>query len=135
MGLMEETASPETKEPQGPPADSRRRSEVRADDLEPYLALRYIGKMFKALAVVLGLSLLLELVLGFITEGAGSVGTLLGEAMRLLALGGLLWAGGDIVRLMIDAGHDLRRIRLLLGRINAEVHQEDFPGPVERRPS
>jgi hypothetical protein len=132
---MEETVTPEPRP--APQAPRRPRAEVRADDLEPYLALRYIGRMFKVLAVVIGVSLLLELVLGLIMEGAASIGTLLGEAMRLLALGGLLWAGGDIVRLMIDAGHDLRRSRLLLARLNAELHHQDSPaGPKEReRPS
>src|SRR5437773_885944 len=129
MGTMETVTTDAPPQLEATAAPSRRRPEVRADDLEPYTALRYIGRLFKALAVILGLSLLLELVLGLITEGTGSVGTLLGEAMRLLALGGLLWAGGDIVRLVIDAGHDLRRSRLLLGRMNAELHQDDLGSP------
>ena len=42
---------------------------------------------------------------------------------RLLVLAGLLWAGGDITMLLIDAGHDIRVARILLGRINAELHR------------
>ena len=91
---------------------------VRDRDLEPYTALLYIGRLFKVLSVLIVLALVGELVLGVILEGSASLGTFLGEAMRLLALAGLLWAGGDIVRLVIAAGHDLRMSRILLGRIS-----------------
>jgi hypothetical protein len=49
--------------------------------------------------------------------------TLLGEATRFLVLAGLMWSGGDITVLLIDAGHDLRVARILLGRINAALHR------------
>jgi hypothetical protein len=49
--------------------------------------------------------------------------TLITEVLRLLVIGGLLWAGGDVAILLIDAGHDLRVCRILLGRINASMHQ------------
>ncbi|HEY7511036.1 MAG TPA: hypothetical protein VIG50_12330, partial [Vicinamibacteria bacterium] len=55
------------------------------------------------------------------------------EAMRLLALAGLLWAGGDIVRLVIDAGHDVRLSRILLGRISAHFQRPSTaPAPSQR---
>jgi hypothetical protein len=91
---------------------------VRDRDLEPYTALLYIGRLFKVLSVLIVLAMVGELVLGVILEGSSSLGTFLGEAMRLVALAGLLWAGGDIVRLIIAAGHDLRMSRILLGRIS-----------------
>lgn len=103
----------------GMAAARREDPHVRTSDLEPYTALLYIGRLFKVLSVLIVLALVGELVLGVVLEGSGSLGTFLGEAMRLLALAGLLWAGGDIVRLMIDAGHDLRMARILLGRIGA----------------
>jgi len=34
-----------------------------------------------------------------------------------------MWSGGDITILLIDAGHDLRVARILLGRINAALHR------------
>jgi hypothetical protein len=99
---------------------SARRDEphVRDRDLEPYTALLYIGRLFKVLSVLIVLAMVGELVLGVILEGSSSLGTFLGEAMRLVALAGLLWAGGDIVRLIIAVGHDLRVSRILLGRIS-----------------
>jgi hypothetical protein len=94
----------------------RAEAPVRDRDLEPYTALLYSGRLFKVLSVLIVLALAGELVLGVLVDGSASLGTFLGEAMRLLALAGLLWAGGDIVRLVIAAGHDLRMSRILLGR-------------------
>ena len=106
--------------------DKRARdSEVRTEDLEPYVALRYIARLFKVLAILLLVMLLGEVVTGLITSGIGAFMTLLGEATRLLVLAGLLWAGGDITILLIDAGHDLRVSRILLGRINASIHERE----------
>jgi len=103
--------------------------EVRGEDLEPYVTLRYIARLFKVLAVLMVVMLIGEVVTGLVTEGQGALLTLLGEATRLLVLAGLMWGGGDITVLLIDAGHDLRVTRILLGRINAELHKgnEDRP--------
>lgn len=97
--------------------------EVRADDLEPYITLRYIARLFKVLAVLAVVVLIAEVVLGVMAQGIQSIFTLLVESMRLLVIGGLMWALGDITLLIIDAGHDLRVARILLGRINAELHR------------
>ncbi len=99
-------------------------NEVRTEDLEPYVALRYIARLFKVLAVLMLIMLLGEVVTGIVTNGITAFMTLLGEATRLLVLAGLLWAGGDITILLIDAGHDLRVARILLGRINAALHEQ-----------
>ena len=66
-----------------------------------------------------------EVITGIITAGAAaSFLTLLAEGTRTLVLAGLMWAGGDITLLLIDAGHDLRVARILLGRINATGHEK-----------
>jgi hypothetical protein len=100
-------------------------NEVRTEDLEPYVALRYIARLFKILAVLMLIMLIGEVVTGIVTSGVAAFMTLLGEATRLLVLAGLLWAGGDITILLIDAGHDLRVARILLGRINAAMHERE----------
>ena len=115
-----------------PPAGSELRGAdplegVRAADIEPYIALRYIARLFKILAVLILLMLMGEVVLGLLIDGRAALTTLLGEATRLLVLAGMLWAAGDIAVLMIDAGHDLRVARILLGRINARLHQDTPP--------
>jgi hypothetical protein len=106
--------------------DARGRvEEVRTEDLEPYVTLRYIARLFKVLAILMLVMLIGEVVTGFVTEGQGALLTLLGEATRLLVLAGLMWGGGDITVLLVDAGHDLRVARILLGRINAVLHRRE----------
>lgn len=107
-----------------PPLEHRNDDDhvVRMNDLEPYVALRYIARLFKVLAVLMLIILFGEVITGFITEGRAAIITLLGEATRLIVLGGLMWAGGDLAILLIDLGHDIRVSRILLGRINARLH-------------
>lgn len=95
--------------------------EVRDEDLEPYVTLRYIARLFKVLAILMVVLLVGEVVTGLVTEGGAALITLIGEATKLLVIAGLMWAGGDITILLIDAGHDLRVARILLGRINKNM--------------
>ena len=97
--------------------------EIRTEDLEPYVALRYVARLFKVLAILMMVMMIGEVATGLVMGGTHALMTLLGEATRLLVLAGLMWAGGDITLLLIDAGHDLRVARILLGRINASLHQ------------
>lgn len=98
---------------------------IRTTDLEPYIALRYIARLFKVLAALMVVMLIGEVITGILTEGRGAIITLLGEATRLLVLSGLMWAAGDLTILLIDAGHDLRVSRILLGRINAQLYRQN----------
>lgn len=95
--------------------------EVRTEDLEPYVTLRYIAKLFKVLAVVMFIMLIAGIVAGF--SASEPLSTIIGETTYMLVLAGFMWAGGDLTLLVIDAGHDLRVARILLGRINAELHR------------
>lgn len=95
---------------------------VRNTDLEPYVALRYIARLFKVLAVFLILAMFGEIAVGLTTHGSEAIPDLLSEVTRLLVLAGLLWGAGDIAVLLIDLGHDVRVSRILLGRINARMH-------------
>jgi hypothetical protein len=105
-----------------------RDGDVRSEDLEPYITLRYIARLFKILALLMVVMLIGEVITGIVSEGSASLLTLLGEATRLLVLAGLMWGGGDITILLIDAGHDLRVARILLGRINANLHHRSGTG-------
>jgi glucose uptake protein GlcU len=87
------------------------------------VTLRYIARLFKVLAVLMVVMLVGEVVTGLATEGQAALMTLLGEATRLLVLAGLMWGGGDITMLLVDAGHDVRVSRILLGRINSALHR------------
>jgi len=98
---------------------------IRTTDLEPYVALRYIARLFKVLAVLIVVVLIGEVITGLITEGRDAIVTLIAEATRLAVISGLMWAAGDLTILLIDAGHDLRVSRILLGRINAQLHRQN----------
>ncbi len=97
--------------------------EVRSQDLEPYVTLRYIARLFKVLAVLMVVMLIGEVVAGLMNDAGEALPTLIGEITQMLVLAGLMWGGGDLALLLIDAGHDLRVVRILLGRINHELHR------------
>jgi hypothetical protein len=102
-----------------PPPTAR----VRDDDLEPHEGLRYIAKLFKALALLLIFMLIAEVVLGLQQDGMPALGMLLVEATRLIVFAGFLWAAGDLAVLLIESNHDLRASRILLGRLNGRVER------------
>ncbi|HEX9162826.1 MAG TPA: hypothetical protein VF980_14060 [Thermoanaerobaculia bacterium] len=97
--------------------------EVRTDDLEPYVTLRYIARLFKILAILMILMMIGEVVTGLLTDARAALPTLIAEVTQMLVLAGVMWAGGDVTILLIDLGHDIRVSRILLGRINAELHR------------
>ena len=108
-------------EPSGEHSEARRHkgdalSHVRASDLEPYVGLKYLSKLFRLMAVILLLLLVAEVVTGFIAQGTEALPTLLAEVSRLIVLAGLLWGVGDLAILLIDVGHDVRAARILLSR-------------------
>lgn len=96
---------------------------VRAADVEPYTGLRYLSKLFRAMAIIIVLLLAAEVITGISQVGTAAVPTLLGEASRLLVLAGLLWGAGDVALLFIDMGHDLRAARVLLSRQTHHIVQ------------
>lgn len=89
---------------------------VRQTDLEPYVGLRYLSKLFRLIAIILLLLLVAEIITGIMTQGSAALPTLLGEASRLIVLAGALWGVGDLAILMIDVGHDVRAARVYLSR-------------------
>jgi hypothetical protein len=99
---------------------------VRLADLEPYVGLGYLSKLFKLMAIILLLLLVSEIITGLVTQGTTSIPTLLGEMSRLVVLAGLLWGSGDLALLLIDMGHDVRATRILLGR--QALHQTGSTG-------
>ena len=123
-GQDEHRNSPKRDHP-GDPA-----MQVRADDLEPYVGLRYLSKLFKLMAIILLLLLVAEIITGLVAQGSAAIPTLLAETSRLVVLAGLLWGSGDLAILLIDMGHDVRAGRILLGRM--QLHQGDAPGGAKK---
>lgn len=115
---------------------------IRQSDLEPYVGLRYLSKLFKLMGVILVLLLVAEVVTGVMAQGSAAMATLLGESSRLIVLAGLLWGVGDLAILLIDMGHDVRAARILLARQTRALHgpsvETQIPGAppeiIERAP-
>ena len=102
--------------------------QVRASDIEPYIGLRYLSKLFRLMAIILILLLVAEVITGFISQGSAAIPTLLAEVSKLSVSAALLWASGDLAILMIDIGHDVRATRILMGRQAAHhliEHQQE----------
>lgn len=108
---------------------------IRDTDMEPYVGLRYLSKLFKLMALVLVMLLFAEVVTGISVQGGMSIPTLLAEASRLIVLAGLLWGAGDLAILMIDVGHDVRATRILVGRQAAHLLVEHRGERATHRPS
>lgn len=132
---LAETAPPEAAEPtSGGDSSAARRHDadalthVRASDIEPYIGLRYLSKLFRFMAIILVLLLLAEVITGLVQQGRAAIPTLLGEMSRLIVLAGLLWGTGDLAILLIDIGHDVRATRILMARQTAH-HVLDHPYP------
>src|SRR4026207_1234098 len=120
-------ATPMDEQRQSPATRDRARAgPVRLADLEPYVGLGYLSKLFKLMAIILLLLLVSEIITGLVTQGTASIPTLLGEMSRLIVLAGLLWGSGDLALLLIDMGHDVRATRILLGR--QALHQTGSTG-------
>ncbi len=94
-----------------------RAGSIRRGDLEPYTALRWVGTLFKAAAVFLAVAVLAELIAGVAAVGFGVLPQLLGQVVRAVVLALVLWGGGDLARLLVHVGHDIRTERILLARI------------------
>jgi hypothetical protein len=95
----------------------RRAGAIRSSDLEPYTGLRWVATLFKAAAVFIFVALAAEFVAGLRLAGAAALPGLLGETARTAVLAVVLWGGGDLVRLLVDMGHDLRAQRVLMVRL------------------
>jgi hypothetical protein len=106
--------------------------QVRSTDIEPYIGLRYLSKLFKFMALLLIVAMIAEIALGFREQGAASIPRLLGVATRLLGIAGLLWGAGDLAILLIDIGHDVRAARILIGRQAAHHLAEHASEPHHR---
>ena len=90
---------------------------VRRSDIEPYTALRWVVTLFKAAAVFLVVAVIAEFIAGIRMDGWAALPILLGEVARTAVLAVVLWGGGDLVRLLVDIGHDIRAERVLMTRL------------------
>jgi hypothetical protein len=107
----------------------RSMSMVRETDIEPYTALRWVGTLFKAAAIFLLVALIGEFIAGLRVNGASYLPVLLGDMARTIVLAVLMWGGGDLVRLMVQLGNDVRAERILLSRLVHRTPPREEAGP------
>ena len=124
--------------PVRPPGITDALMQVRLTDIEPYIGLRYLSKLFRVIAIIVLLAMILEIGLGINEMGSAAIPTLIRVTMTMLAIAGLFWGAGDLAILMIDIGHDVRAARILIGRQAAhhlaEHHAEPHQRAGERAP-
>ena len=89
---------------------------VREEDIEPAKAIRAIAYLFRGMAVLLILLMLVQIASGVTGTVALSYGVLFAESVKLLIFAGLLWGTGDIAVLAIKSHYDLRATRILVAR-------------------
>ena len=122
----QERARPAEAEPQ----DQDEQSEVdvighvRQDDIEPYTGLRWVGTVFKAAAIFLLVALVGEFIAGLRAGGVANLPYLLGETARTFVFMVVLWGAGDLVRLLVAVGHDIRAQRIFLTRLEWRSREE-----------
>jgi hypothetical protein len=126
-----------------PPADLNRRTvaggrpliagvPVRDDDIEPTRGLHSIAILFRVLAALLGVIIVLQVLNGLTSAVEISYGVLIAEVIRLVIFAGLLWGAGDLAVLFVKSHDDLRASRILLGRVVNQLSQR--PAIEEPRP-
>jgi hypothetical protein len=108
-------------------SQGRRPGAVRSTDLEPYTGLSWVATLFKAAAVFVFVALAAEFVAGLRMAGTAALPALLGETARTAVLAVVLWGGGDLVRLLVDMGHDLRAQRILMVRLLGRTPKRKRP--------
>ena len=90
---------------------------VRRSDIEPYTALRWVGTLFKSASVFLAIAIAGEFMAGLRFDGMKALPTLTGELARTMVLAVVLWGAGDLVRLLVTLGNDIRAERILMARL------------------
>ncbi len=118
--------------PARPPSITDALMQVRLTDIEPYIGLRYLSKLFRVIAIIVLLAMLLEIGLMVNELGSAAIPTLIRVTMTMLAVAGLFWGAGDLAILMIDIGHDVRAARILIGRQAAHHLAEHHNDPHQR---
>ncbi len=99
---------------------------VRQDDIEPTTGLHWVAVLFRVLAGLLVLLMVVQVTLGLTSTVDLSFGVLFAEAIRLVIFACLLWGAGDLADLFVKSHCDLRASRILLGRL---VHLQENPPP------
>ena len=89
---------------------------VREEDIEPVKGIRAVAILFRGMAILLLLLMVLQVFFGLTSTVPVSIGVLFAEAVRLVIFAGLLWGAGDLAVLWIKSHYDIRATRILTAR-------------------
>lgn len=101
--------------------------QVREDDIPADMGLHWVAWLFRAMAVLLFVLMVLQVALGLASAVEISYGVLFAEAVRLLIFSGMLWGAGALADLFVRTHHDLRAMRVLLARIAYRLREPEQP--------
>lgn len=93
---------------------------MRDEDWDPMQGIRIVSILLKSVAVILVLVMIAQIYFAM-TDTSGMVvtpGTILGEAVRLLAFAAFLWGGADLALMLTRSHHETRATRILMQRQN-----------------
>ena len=96
---------------------------VREDDVEPVQGIRTVAVLFRGMAVILLILMVLQVFFAATSTVPLSVGVVTAEAVRLIIFAGLLWGAGDLAVLFVKSHHDLRATRILTARVAYMMRQ------------
>ena len=108
-------------------AERRRRTKeaasrlpMRDEDWDPVRGIRVVAILLKSVAVILLLVMVAQIYFT-LTDPSGmpvTPGTIMGEAVRLLAFAAFLWGGADLALMLTRSHHETRATRILMQRQN-----------------
>jgi hypothetical protein len=96
---------------------------VREEDIEPVKGIRAIAFLFRGMAVLLLLLMVIQTVNGLLGVVPAAPGVLFAEAVRLVIFAGMLWGVGDLAVLWVKSHYDIRASRILLARMTYMMRQ------------
>jgi hypothetical protein len=97
---------------------------VRPDDIEPTTGLHWVAVLFRVMAGLLFVLMVVQIALGLTSTVDISYGVLFAEGVRLLIFAGMLWGAGALADLFVKSHHDLRTSRILLARIAYRLRED-----------
>jgi hypothetical protein len=97
---------------------------VRERDIEPVKGIRTIAVLFRGMAILLLVLMVLQVIFGVTSTVPISPGVLVADAVRLVIFAGLLWGGGDLAVLIVKSHYDLRATRILAARVEYLLQQQ-----------
>lgn len=90
---------------------------VREEDIEPVKGIRTVAILFRGMAILLLVLMVLQVFFAATSTVSLSVGVVTAEAVRLIIFAGLLWGAGDLAVLFVKSHYDLRATRILTARV------------------